>query len=214
MLRHHVLTGEREVTIDGQVIDHHKPAVAEAMRQPTKRYDFDVDGVAGACVVEITKTFWGGFRYSCTYKGKVLESKTAEGGEGGVEFMLEVTNAEFGEDRKTVYYTTRLSRPERDPLERRHTYAEFAAMDKKVRSHFRDMHKVKDLPVCPGRSFLKKGTSFHFIQERARKLDVYLNRLALVYGISDSPDFLEFVGVDPKTWFQEVYEDAHRAVLM
>ena len=41
-----------------------------------------------------------------------------------------------------------------------------------------------------------------------------MNSLALMYGISDSPDFLEFVGVDPKQWYQEAYEDAHRAVLM
>ena len=134
----------------------------------TKRYEIDIEGNKNACVVEISKTFWGGYTYACTYLGEFVECKDAEGGEGGVEFMLEVTNAEFGDDRKCVLYTTRL----RDRAEIRSQYGtrttSLQKMDRKVRSHFRDMGKVKMMPNFPPRSIFRSGTSFHFIQERAR----------------------------------------------
>ena len=83
VLRHHVLKGERELTLDQRTVDHYKPLVADVLNS-TKRYEIDIEGNKNACVVEISKTFWGGYTYACTYLGEFVECKDAEGGEGAL----------------------------------------------------------------------------------------------------------------------------------
>jgi len=211
LLRHHVATGQRELIID--TVPAATGNVTSNAMDNGHTWRETVDGKL--LVVKIASNFWGGFYYRATVDGIRMQPSAAKGGEGGVDFSIAVVPTPDLREGKHPVFRLSLSRPEREDVVSLHTFEDFQALDSNVRSAYRDMHRTKELPHSPPTAgWLARGTtSDAFVAERASKLAIYIEALAHVEGISNSQDFLTFVGIDPAAWFQQQYEDAHRAVM-